>query len=100
MFPDWGQKSAGHPGKMLVDYALNRRTSMKILLTIDGVSFYTTPVQIKKGVGQTASVNAAARDLYQELKENRKSPGILGKTVGCGGTNYHGHQAQIFLVGA
>lgn len=74
---------------------------MKLLLTIDGVSFYTTPKRIKEGVGQSESVNAAARSVYQELMGYRKTKnGIVGSTVGCGGTGYSGHQAQINMVPA
>ena len=72
---------------------------MKLLLTIDGISFYTNPTAIKRGVGQSESVNDAARQVYNELMEHRNSPSnILNKTVGCGGTGYHGHQAQVNIV--
>lgn len=72
---------------------------MKLLLTIDGVSFYTTAAAIKRGVGQSSSVNAAAFQVYQELMNYRKNAdGVLQKTVGCGGTDYAGHQAQINIV--
>ena len=72
---------------------------MKLLLTIDGISFYTNPTAIKRGVGQSVSVNAAARSLYKELMENRNSESsILNKTVGLGGSNYSGHSAQINIV--
>lgn len=73
---------------------------MKVLLTIDGVSFYSTSTQIKKGVGQDATINAVAQDLLAELKDCRRKSGTLRKTVGCGGTHYRGHHAQIFLMGA
>lgn len=71
---------------------------MRYLLTIDGISFYASALSIKNGVGQTESVNTAARMLLQELKDNRKRQGVLRKTVGCGGTGYQGHNAQIFLM--
>lgn len=72
---------------------------MKLLLTIDGISFYTNPAAIKRGVGQSQSVNSAARSLFKELMENRNSESdILNKTVGIGGSNYSGHSAQINII--
>lgn len=72
---------------------------MKLLLTIDNVSFYTTASAIKKGIGQSESVNNAARSVYKELMDYRKvKNGVIGNTLGCGGTGYFGHQAQINLV--
>ena len=71
---------------------------MKLLLTIDNVSFYTTPSRIKQGVGQDDTINKAAQSVYQELMQYRKRSGVLQKTVGCGGTDYFGHQAQINIV--
>lgn len=72
---------------------------MKLLLTIDGVSFYTTAAAIKRGVGQSDTINEAARSVYNELMDYRKGiSNVLQKTVGCGGTNYSGHQAQINIV--
>ena len=72
---------------------------MKLLLNINGVSFYTTASAIKRGIGQSPSVNAAARMVYDELMEYRKSESaLLSKTSGCGGTSYCGHQAQINIV--
>lgn len=72
---------------------------MKLLLTIDGVSFYTTATAIKRGVGQSDTVNAAARSVYNELMDYRKGDSsLLQNTTGCGGTNYSGHQAQINIV--
>lgn len=72
---------------------------MKLLLTIDGVSFYTTAAAIRRGVGQSDTINNAARSVYKELMDYRKTEnGILSQTTGCGGTNYSGHQAKISLV--
>jgi hypothetical protein len=71
----------------------------KILLTIDNVSFYTTASAIKNGVGQSESINDAARAVYKELMGYRKGESnILRKSIGCGGTGYFGHNAQINLV--
>jgi hypothetical protein len=72
---------------------------MKLLLTIDNVSFYTTPQAIKKGVGQIESINDAARAVHKELMDHRRrADGVLNKTIGCGGTGYFGHQAQINII--
>lgn len=70
---------------------------MKLLLTIDGVSFYTTPSDIKRGVGQSDSVNKAVQSVYKDLMDFRRNESSQ-QTVGCGGTNYFGHQTQINIV--
>lgn len=71
---------------------------MKVLLNIDGISFYTTTSAIRRGVGESESVNTAARQVYKELMDYRRAERqLLGKTVGCGGDGYSGHHAQISI---
>ena len=47
----------------------------KIRVIVNGISFYTTHAAIKRGVGDSSSVNVAVRQVYDEIM----SEGILGR---------------------
>lgn len=40
---------------------------MKINVTINGISFYTTSAAIKRGVGNNSNVNVAVQQVFENL---------------------------------
>jgi len=44
---------------------------MKIRAIINGVSFYTTTAQIRKGIGDFSSQNIAVRQVYDQMIKER-----------------------------
>jgi len=40
---------------------------MKYLVTVNGVSFYTSAAAIKRGVGNSVSVNTVVRQLFENM---------------------------------
>lgn len=39
-----------------------------IRVIVNGISFYTTATAIKRGVGDSSSVNVAVRQVYEQMK--------------------------------
>lgn len=71
--------------------------SNKVRVIVNGVSFYTTKAQIKRGVGDNASINM----FVQEALERCIRDGIagLGKTYRAynGNMQYSSYDVQINL---
>jgi len=63
------------------------KATQKLRIVIDSVSFYTTPKQIRNGLGDSYRVNAAAQKcllVLEDMRENEKFPpiGLVGTWEG------------------
>lgn len=69
----------------------------KVRLIVNGVSFYTTKAQIKRGVGDNASINMFAQLALEECI--REGIAGLGKTYRAynGNMQYSSYDLQINL---
>lgn len=72
------------------------KVTQKLRLIIDGVSFYTTPKQIRNGVGDMYSINSASQKCLMALEDMREFNNI--PPVGLAGT-WDGKAVQISILG-
>lgn len=71
------------------------KATQKLRIIIDSVSLYTTPKQIRNGLGDFYTVNAAAQKcllVLEDMRENEKFP-----PVGLAGT-WEGKNVQISMI--
>ena len=71
------------------------KATQKLRIVIDSVSLYTTPKQIRNGLGDFYTVNAAAQKallVLENMREYEKFP-----PIGLAGT-WEGKNVQISMV--
>lgn len=71
------------------------KASQKLRVIVSGVSFYATAKQVRNGIGDMYSVNAAVQKCLLTLEHMRKVEPL--KPIGLGGT-WENRQVQVDMM--
>jgi hypothetical protein len=73
------------------------KAAQKFRVIVGQVSFYATAKQIRAGVGDFVTCNAAVQKALDSLEYTRSSGGVLSSTVGQSGT-WEGMNVQLNIA--